>query len=145
MPLLNKLECFTITGKLINIIITHAGWLTDWGRLRTRPHFLLCKQKVRACSKHSSFKQKLRVCSKRSSFSQSMDKPSYRAPRTNLSFRYRTPRSVSQRERERKRERGRETERQRDTERKTERKRERCRIRMLYFIFNRNEVCLSTF
>ncbi len=28
----------------INIIITHADWLTEWGKLRAR-----CKQKVQAC------------------------------------------------------------------------------------------------
>jgi hypothetical protein len=40
-------------------IYTYADWLTEWGMLRARLHFLLCtrKQKVRMCSEHSSFSQ----------------------------------------------------------------------------------------
>jgi hypothetical protein len=67
-----------------------------------------------------------------SSFSQSMDK-------------YRAPWSVSLSVREREREKDRERVRKIDRVREREGGRDRCRIWLLYFIFNKNDGCLSTF
>jgi hypothetical protein len=83
--------------------------------LRAHPH---SKQKVRACSKHSSF-------------SQFMDMALL-------------GQSVSQRERERGRERKRERQRDRERMRGGEREKD-VEYGCFIFIFNRNDGCLGTF
>ncbi len=86
-----------------NKIITHADWLTEWVTLRACPY---SKQKVQACSKHSSFSQCMDIV---------------------LPF--------SVRERERERERKREGRRERERERKREGERERCIIFFIPYLF----------
>jgi hypothetical protein len=73
----------------------------------------------------------VRACSKRFSFSQSWTNFSFRrrAGKVCPCFRYLSPRSVSQRERERERDRETERQRERQRDRQTDREKERERRR----------------